>query len=79
MFQKRKKFKEEITVEGRLLERWDQQVFFIKRKFPHSSTAIDAIMRNHASKQGSVFAPSEDALVDLANLSVALRDAAYSA
>lgn len=52
-----------------MLERWDQQVFFIKRKFPHSEEKIAAIVETHSPKQkGTAFLPSEEALLELANL-----------
>lgn len=68
MFQKRKKFKEETTPEKRLIDRWDQQVFFITKKYPQSKTNISAIMRDHGVGQSIDFIPSEDALVELAKL-----------
>lgn len=72
MFQKRKKFKEEATPESRLADRWDQQVFFMKKSFPHSETQIAKIMAEH-SGQDSEFVVTEEALDALANLSSELR------
>jgi hypothetical protein len=68
MFKKRKKFKEEITSEKRLSDRWDQQVFFITNKFPQSNSSIKELVKDHELKQGNTFVPSEDALEDLAKL-----------
>ncbi len=68
MFVKRKKFKEEITPTKRLSDRWEQQVFFITKKFPQSTIEIRAIADTHAKKEGTDFIPSEAALLDLENL-----------
>lgn len=67
MFQKRKKFVEEVTPERRLAERWEQQVFFIKRKFPHAESGITKIVKDHAKGREKEFVPSEEALAELAN------------
>ena len=70
MFQKRKKFKVETTPEARLTDRWDQQVFFITKKYPDAQERISAIVKNHASEsdQSDGFIPSEEALLELAEL-----------
>lgn len=68
MFQKRKKFVGKASPEKRLLDRWDQQVFFITKKYPQSEAGITAIIRDHESKEGSPFIPSEQALGALAEL-----------
>lgn len=68
MYQRRKKFTKECSPEKRLSDRWEQQVFFISRKFPQAAAAITAIMKSHADGQGSGFTPSEAALTELANL-----------
>lgn len=68
MFQKRKKFKDESTPEKRMVERWDQQVFFITKKFPQLENEITAIVKNHESTKGTSFIPSEEALKELADL-----------
>lgn len=73
MFQKRKKFKEEATPETRLSDRWDQQVFFMKRTYPQSESAIVDIIKDHGGKEGAPFVPSEEALLDLAKLNDNLR------
>jgi hypothetical protein len=73
MFQKRKKFKEEVTAEKRMSDRWDQQIFFITSKFPDARSRITAIEKEHATRQGSEFSPSEEALADLANYYSELR------
>lgn len=67
MYQKRKKFTEEPTPEKRRADRWDQQVFFIKRKFPHAEAGISKIVKHHTKGKETEFIPSEEALNDLAN------------
>lgn len=67
MYQKRKKFTEPPTPERRRSDRWEQQVFFIKRKFPHAEAGISKILKRHTKCEGKEFAPSEEALSDLAN------------
>lgn len=67
MYQKRKKFTEEATPEKRRSDRWEQQVFFIRRKFPHAEPGISKIVNNHTKEKGTKFVPSEEALSDLAN------------
>lgn len=73
MFQKKKKFTEEQTPEKRLSDRWDQQVFFMLRKFPQSERHIGAIMRTYTEKKSKEFMPSEEALDDLAELYAELQ------
>ena len=68
MFVKRKKFTKEATPADRLLERWNQQVFFMLQKFPHAAPEIERIQENYANKLGGTFTPSEEALEDLAEL-----------
>lgn len=72
MFVKRKKFKEPPTAANRLLDRWEQQVFFIMQKFPHAAAAVATIRENHAAKTGGAFMPSEESLADLADLQLTL-------
>lgn len=67
MYQKRKKFTEEATPEKRRSDRWAQQVFFIKRKFPHAEAGISRIVKSHTRGKGEAFVPSEEALTELAN------------
>lgn len=73
VFKKKKKFKEETTPEKRLSDRWDQQVFFIKKTYPHAEGRISAIMKTYTPKKGE-FSPSEEALIDLANLYTDLKE-----
>lgn len=76
MFQKRKKFTEESTPEKRLSDRWDQQIFFISKKYPREAEAgIEKIMKTHAKRQGTKeFMPTEEALTDLTNFYTELQD-----
>ena len=75
MFQKRKKFKEEVTPTNRMAERWDQQVFFLRRKFPHCEDGISAIVKAHtASAKDAEFLPTEAALLELEALCTKLTD-----
>ena len=67
-FVRRKKFMEKPTTASRLLDRWDQQVFFIMQKFPNAATEIAEIQEAHATKLGAAFVPSEESLADLADL-----------
>lgn len=67
MFEKRKKFVQEATPESRLSDRWNQQVFYVTRKYPQSKNRIAAIMKSQ-SRRGSEFTPSEEALTKLADL-----------
>lgn len=67
MFQKRKKFKVETTPEARLSDRWNQQVFFITKKYPESQERISAIVKSHAESNDE-FMPSEEALRELSEL-----------
>jgi hypothetical protein len=73
MFQKRMKFKAEATAETRLTDRWDQQVFFITKKYPQAEKRIQSIIKAHESKSGSAFLPSEEALAELSELCTELR------
>lgn len=68
MFVKRKKYTVKETAESRLVDRWDQQVFFITQKFPHAVAAISTIRKSHAAKLGSDFIPSEESLAELEEL-----------
>jgi len=67
MFKAKKKFVEEETPAKRLLDRWDQQVFFLTRKFPNARNEIAAIMKAEAPR-GAAFEPTESALEKLAEL-----------
>ena len=69
MFEKRKKFKEETTPENRLAARWEQQVFFLRRKFPQAEAGISAIIKAHTPSLGAAFLTSEEALIELEKLS----------
>ncbi len=73
MYQRRKKFTEEVSAEKRLADRWDQQVFFTKRKYPGAEAAIETIMSAHHQNQSGAFTPTEEALQALANLCVELK------
>ncbi len=72
MFEKRKKFKEEVNPTNRLAARWEQQVFFLRRKFPQAEAGISAIMKAHTPTSGVAFLPSEVALEELEKLSTEL-------
>lgn len=70
LFVKRKKFKEKPTTASRLLDRWEQQVFFIMQKHPHTGPAIERLREAHVAKQGAglAFMPTEALLLELAEL-----------
>ncbi|MBI3558611.1 MAG: hypothetical protein HY074_20270 [Deltaproteobacteria bacterium] len=76
MFQKRKKFKEETTPTNRLHDRWEQQVFFLRRKYPNAEAGISAIVKAHTPKSETEFRPSEEALTALEKLSADLSERA---
>ncbi len=76
MYQRRKKFTEEVSPEKRLSERWDQQVFYTKRMYPGSFAAIESIMDAHTASKAGGFAPTEEALTALANLCAELKTGA---
>jgi hypothetical protein len=73
------KSKEEkkISPEERLLQRWEQQVFFLKKMFPQSEGEILSIRKRHERKAGKekVFEPSEDAILALMELYADLKSA----
>jgi hypothetical protein len=66
-----KKEPKKATPEERLLDRWNQQIFFLKKQFPKSESKIAAI-RKSCEKKG-VFLPTEGALAQLTDLYVELR------
>lgn len=74
MFQKRKKFAVEQTPQSRLSDRWEQQVFFILRKYPNAKPKITAIMKSCTTKKQPDFVANEAALDKLTNLYAEMQD-----
>ena len=74
---RRPKSKEEkkLSPEERLLQRWEQQVFFLKKVFPQSEKDIVQIRKQYEQKTGKdrLFSPSEEAIVELMELYADLK------
>ncbi len=62
----------QLSPEERMREIWDQQVFFIRKKFPQAETQIAAIRKSYqGSSKAAFWTPSEEA-------TNALRELYYS-
>jgi len=60
------------TLEERMLDLWNQNVFLVRRHFPHAEKRISAIQKKHHKAQDD-FLPSEDAVTELTKLYAELR------
>src|SRR3954462_10708511 len=67
-----KKEQKKASPEERLMDRWNQQVFFLKKQFPRSDIKINAIRKNY-EKRGGPFFPTEEAVNDLIQLYFELK------
>ena len=74
-----KKEQKKVSPEERMLDRWDQQVFFLRKQFPNSQNDIQKIKKAYEKKTAEGFLPCEEALMDLTNLYAALKGNAPSA
>ncbi len=70
-FSRKKENERKLTVEERLLEIWNQQVFFIKKKFPQAETEILKIQKSYTRKTD--FCPTEEATNALRDLYASLN------
>ncbi len=61
-----------ISPEQRLREVWEQQVFFFKKRFPHSDAQLQKLMKKYCVKPKGAkvasFAPTDEAVVELREL-----------
>ena len=60
-----KKVQKKASPEERMLDRWDQQVFFFKKQFPDAVSEIAKIQKAHTRAKNEDFFPTEDALTEL--------------
>jgi hypothetical protein len=69
------KEEKKISPEERLMQRWEQQVFFLKKMFPNSEKDILAVRRRYEAKVGKekVFQPTDDAVMALIELYAILK------
>ncbi|MBC7691952.1 MAG: hypothetical protein H7222_09290 [Methylotenera sp.] len=58
---RRKENEKKPTPEERMLEIWNQQAFFIKKKFPDAETQIQMIQRKFEEQDAEEFIPNEAA------------------
>ena len=70
-----KKVQKKASPEERMLDRWDQQVFFFKKQFPDAVAEIVKIQKAHTKSKNDDFFPTEDALNELNHCYLDLKQA----
>jgi hypothetical protein len=66
-----KKEERKFSPEERMIDRWNQQVFFLRKQFPNAAKQILAIEKQYTKKME--FQPTEDTLNQLTDLYIEMK------